>query len=75
MCLHCQVCCHHQNQQLSPLHRFNQTCIFKPILHYALGLRFGKVCKQKHEKNTRKTREKNARKKREPVFNPTHSVI
>ena len=26
-----------------------------PILHFALGLRFGKVCEQKHEQNARKT--------------------
>ena len=33
----------------------------KPILHHALGLRFGKVCEQKREKNARKTREKRNR--------------
>ena len=27
----------------------------KPILHCALGLRFGKVSEQNHKKNTRKT--------------------
>ena len=36
----------------------------KPILHYALGLRFGKVCEQKLEKNTTGSR-----------FYPTHGVI
>ena len=30
----------------------------KPILHYASGLRVGKVCEQKPEKDLRKTREK-----------------
>ena len=29
-----------------------------PILHYVLGLRFGKVCEKKRKKKTRKTREK-----------------
>ena len=28
---------------------------YMPILHYALGLRFGKVCEQKREQNARKT--------------------
>ena len=28
----------------------------KPILHHALGLRFGKVCEKKREENARKTR-------------------
>ena len=40
-------------------------CNILPILHYALGLRFGKVCEQKREKNARKMQEKckkNARK-------------
>ena len=39
-----------------------------PMLHYALGLRFGKVCEQKPEQNVRK----NATDSR---FFPTHSVI
>ena len=38
----------------------------KPILHYALGLRFGKVCQQNAHKTCAK-RGQNARK--------THSVI
>ena len=38
------------------------TASLKPILHYALVLRFGTVCEQEREKNARKTRE-------------THSVI
>ena len=43
----------------------------KPILHYVLGLRFGKVCEQKGEKNVRKC-EKNATGSR---FYPTYSVM
>ena len=41
---------------------------FKPILHYAFGLRFGNVCEHKCEKNEKK----NANGSR---FQPTHSVI
>ena len=40
----------------------------KPILHYALGLRFGKVCEQKREQK----REKNAT---GLIFTPMHSVM
>ena len=34
--------------------KVSRKCI-KAILHYALGLRFGKGCEQKREKNVRKT--------------------
>ena len=34
---------------------YSQCYTFKPILHYALGLCFGKVCGQKRMKNARKT--------------------
>ena len=40
------------------------TCTFQPILHYTLGLRFGKVCEQKLEKNATGSR-----------FYPTHRII
>ena len=42
---------------------FVHLCL-KPILHYALGLCFGKVCEQKHEKNAIGS-----------CFYTTHSVI
>ena len=42
-----------------------------PILHYALGLRFGKVCEQ----NASKTRAKREQNVTDSCFCPTHSKI
>ena len=48
---------HRETQQGGPDEPHTGTCgegEVKAILHYALGLRFGKVCGQKLEKNSRK---------------------
>ena len=53
----------------------SQNCLeyLMPILHYALGLRFGKVCEKRRK--TQAKHEKNARKTTDMRFCPTHSVI
>ena len=47
-----------------PVYYSVNTSSLKPLLHFAFGLRFGKVCEQKCEKNATGSR-----------FYPTHRVI
>ena len=45
----CLICTYHKKNEV-PL----GVKRIKPILHYALGLHFGKVCEQKHEQKHEK---------------------